>query len=113
MNGKGERMFKDLSTLFVLALLLTPVAGMSADERPNIVLIMADDLGFADVGCYGSEIATPRLDSLAQTGKRLINATRPKFFPASVLPVLAGTAWGSISCFTSSCPFSTNSESLP
>ena len=33
-------------------------------------------------------------DSLAQTGKRLFNATRPKFFPASVLPVLAGTAWG-------------------
>jgi 1,4-dihydroxy-2-naphthoate octaprenyltransferase len=33
-------------------------------------------------------------NSLAQTGKRLFNATRPKFFPASVLPVLAGTAWG-------------------
>jgi len=33
-------------------------------------------------------------DSLAQTGKRLFNATRPKFFPASALPVLAGTAWG-------------------
>lgn len=33
-------------------------------------------------------------DSLGQTAKRLLNATRPKFFPASVLPVLAGTAWG-------------------
>jgi 1,4-dihydroxy-2-naphthoate octaprenyltransferase len=33
-------------------------------------------------------------DSFAQTGKRLFNATRPKFFPASVLPVLAGTGWG-------------------
>ena len=33
-------------------------------------------------------------DSLAQTARRLFNATRPKFFPASVLPVLAGTAWG-------------------
>lgn len=33
-------------------------------------------------------------DSLGQTAKRLFNATRPKFFPASVLPVLAGTAWG-------------------
>jgi 1,4-dihydroxy-2-naphthoate octaprenyltransferase len=32
--------------------------------------------------------------SVAQTGKRLFNATRPKFFPASILPVLAGTAWG-------------------
>jgi arylsulfatase A-like enzyme len=63
-------MLKYLSTLFLLTLLLTPVTGMSADKRPNIVLIMADDLGFADLGCYGSEIATPRLDSLAQNGLR-------------------------------------------
>ncbi|UCG49311.1 MAG: arylsulfatase [Phycisphaerales bacterium] len=38
--------------------------------RPNIVLIMADDLGFADLGCYGSEIATPNLDTLAANGLR-------------------------------------------
>ena len=39
-------------------------------ERPNIVLIMADDLGFADLGCYGSEIETPNLDRLASDGLR-------------------------------------------
>jgi arylsulfatase len=39
-------------------------------ERPNIVLIMADDLGFADLGCYGSEIETPNLDALASSGMR-------------------------------------------
>ena len=38
--------------------------------RPNIVLIMADDLGFADLGCYGSEIETPNLDRLASNGLR-------------------------------------------
>ena len=38
--------------------------------RPNIVLIMADDLGFADLGCYGAEIETPNLDSLASGGLR-------------------------------------------
>ena len=43
---------------------------VSAAERPNIVMIMADDLGFADLGCYGSEIATPRLDRLAGRGLR-------------------------------------------
>ena len=41
-----------------------------ANERPNIVLIMADDLGFADLGCYGGEIKTPVLDSLAENGLR-------------------------------------------
>lgn len=38
--------------------------------RPNIVLIMVDDMGFSDLGCYGSEIATPNLDSLAANGLR-------------------------------------------
>ena len=38
--------------------------------RPNILLIMADDLGFSDLGSYGSEIATPNLDRLAHTGMR-------------------------------------------
>ena len=52
--------------------LLTLVCGLcvSAAERPNIVLIMADDLGFSDLGCYGSEIRTPNLDSLAKQGLR-------------------------------------------
>ena len=47
---------------------LTAQAG--AADRPNIVLIMADDLGFADLGCYGSEIRTPNLDALASKGLR-------------------------------------------
>lgn len=39
-------------------------------ERPNIILIMADDMGFSDLGCYGSEIDTPNIDALAQDGVR-------------------------------------------
>ncbi|WP_443947304.1 arylsulfatase [Pedobacter sp. AW1-32] len=39
-------------------------------ERPNIVVIMADDLGFSDVGCYGGEINTPNIDFLAKNGLR-------------------------------------------
>jgi arylsulfatase A-like enzyme len=42
----------------------------AAARRPNIVLIMADDMGFSDIGCYGSEIATPNLDRLAKGGIR-------------------------------------------
>lgn len=41
-----------------------------ADVRPNILLIMADDLGFSDLGCYGGEIETPNLDRLADRGLR-------------------------------------------
>jgi arylsulfatase len=39
-------------------------------KRPNIVIIMADDLGYSDIGCYGSEINTPNLDRLASRGLR-------------------------------------------
>src|SRR5262245_52215574 len=41
-----------------------------AAERPNIIVIMADDMGFSDIGCYGSEIATPNLDRLSRRGVR-------------------------------------------
>ena len=40
-------------------------------SKPNVLLIVADDLGFSDLGCYGSEIATPHLDALAKDGLRL------------------------------------------
>ncbi|QCR24649.1 arylsulfatase [Pontibacter sp. SGAir0037] len=43
------------------------------DKRPNIILIMADDLGFSDIGCYGSEIHTPNIDYLASNGVRFSN----------------------------------------
>ena len=43
----------------------------AADDRPNVVLIVADDLGWADLGCYGSKFhRTPNLDKLAAEGMR-------------------------------------------
>lgn len=45
-------------------------AARAAAPRPNIVLIVADDLGFSDIGCYGGEIPTPHIDSLARDGIR-------------------------------------------
>jgi len=42
----------------------------AAAPRPNIIVILADDMGFSDLGCYGGEIATPNLDSLAKNGVR-------------------------------------------
>jgi len=58
---------------FVLTLLLVIVVSAeetSANERPNFLVIVADDLGFSDLGCYGGEINTPNLDRLAGQGTR-------------------------------------------
>ncbi len=59
------KVFRHLLTLVFVCLTSALFA-----KRPNVVLIMADDLGFADLGCYGSEIETPNLDALAANGLR-------------------------------------------
>ena len=46
------------------------VSSLAAAPRPNIILIMCDDVGYSDMGCYGSEINTPNIDALAQGGVR-------------------------------------------
>ena len=43
---------------------------MPRDSRPNIVLIMADDMGYSDIGCFGSDIRIPALNGLAENGLR-------------------------------------------
>lgn len=43
------------------------------DPKPNIIIIMADDLGYSDIGCYGGEINTPNIDRLAKGGVRMTN----------------------------------------
>jgi arylsulfatase len=47
-----------------------PLSLAAALDAPNIVLIMSDDMGFSDIGCYGGEIPTPNLDRLAEGGLR-------------------------------------------
>ncbi len=59
--------------LLVVTLALTSFASVSvfAETRPNIVLILADDLGYRDISCYGSDrIQTPPIDSIGETGVR-------------------------------------------
>lgn len=56
--------------LATLALLASCGNAERKDARPNILVILADDLGYSDLGCYGGEIKTPNLDKLAENGVR-------------------------------------------
>jgi arylsulfatase len=58
----------------VLAVLVGTCLVIQAEEKkPNVLVILTDDLGFSDLGCYGSEIPTPNLDRLAAKGLRFSN----------------------------------------
>src|SRR4029450_3896691 len=58
--------------LTALAVLLSVGGTLTAAEpaRPNVLIFLADDMGYSDAGCYGGEIATPNLDALAAHGIR-------------------------------------------
>ena len=70
----------------------------NSDQRPNIILVMADDLGWSDIGCYGGEIDTPHIDSLSRDGIRFTqfynNATMAEWSKAADLSsVIRTNAW--------------------
>jgi arylsulfatase len=75
-------MRSDRKAIFSRVLLIPAMLGLlcssafaqqANDNRPNIVLIVTDDMGFADIGSFGGEIATPNIDSLASDGVRFTN----------------------------------------
>ncbi|MCS7023160.1 MAG: arylsulfatase [Bryobacteraceae bacterium] len=65
-----RQLFGALAGFSALPSFVGPQKASSAPFRPNILLILADDLGYSDLGCYGGEIETPNLDRLAQRGVR-------------------------------------------
>ncbi len=75
MRSHTKRILFSLSLMPVmLGLLGSPAfAQQSPDRRPNIVLIVTDDMGYADIGAFGGEIATPNIDALAYAGARFTN----------------------------------------
>lgn len=60
---------RHLAALLLVTIVTSP-ASAADTSRPNLVVILSDDMGFSDLGCYGSEIATPNLDALAAGGVR-------------------------------------------
>jgi arylsulfatase A-like enzyme len=93
------RRFHRLFPIFLVALAVSPVIH-AADDRPNIIVILSDDTGFSDIGCYGGEAKTPVLDSLAADGLRFTkfyNTARCCPTRASLLtglyPHQAGVGW--------------------
>src|SRR5436309_5950585 len=71
MRAAAVRIFKRaLLALGVWGAAMVHLWAVSVASRPNIVVILADDMGFSDLGCYGSEIRTPNLDRLAAKGQR-------------------------------------------
>jgi len=61
-------MLNDLAA--ALCIICGLAGSATASDKPNVVIILADDLGFSDLGCYGGEIETPNLDRLAKNGLR-------------------------------------------
>src|SRR5262249_5315759 len=61
-------MWARLSLLLIVA--FSTVAFSAEIRKPNVVIFLADDLGYSDLGCYGGEIQTPNLDALAKNGLR-------------------------------------------
>lgn len=79
INRKFMKTIRKLVILFPLVFFncknsaINEKVAKGKDIRPNIVLILADDMGYSDLGCYGGEINTPNIDNLAYNGLRLTN----------------------------------------
>jgi arylsulfatase A-like enzyme len=113
--------FKSINIIIIGLVLFS--FGAFAQTRPNIVFIMADDMGYADIGAYGSEISTPNIDRLAKNGvkfNQFYNTARCCPTRASLLTGLYphNTGLGYMTGFNQNAPgyqgeISTNCVTIP
>ena len=86
----------------VVAAALCPAAMRAQPDRPNVVVIMADDMGYSDLGCFGGEIHTPHLDRLAGGGLRFTNFYSENMCWVSRAAMLTGITSSFVSVFGAS-----------
>jgi arylsulfatase A-like enzyme len=79
-----------MDKFYTLLFLLGGVLFLTGGERPNIVVIFADDMGYSDLGCFGGEIKTPYLDRLAENGIRYTQAYNTSKCWTSRISLLTG-----------------------
>lgn len=89
-------MRKDIQTVFVLLMLtllslLTSAVAEESSKQPNILLIVADDMGYTDIGVYGGEIDTPNLDALARGGLLLTDFHNQAVCRPTRAAIISGT----------------------
>lgn len=85
-----------LQTLLKITLLIAAIAtphANGAKEKPNLIVILADDMGYSDPGCYGGEIATPAIDKMAKEGMRFSRFTNGGMCVVSRASMLTGKWW--------------------
>lgn len=73
MKYKSALLITQIIVIILGTMLSMAQKGKSSAQRPNVIIIMADDLGYSDLGCFGGEINTPHLDRLAKNGLRMTN----------------------------------------
>ena len=91
----GKTIATILSVLLLTCMAVTVFAAEIAGSKPNIVLVLVDDMGFSDLGCYGGEIDTPVLDELAESGLRFTRFTNSAKCTTSRYSLLSGQYHGS------------------
>lgn len=90
-GARGQVARTGVLLLFGAAMSGASTRAEAAPRRPNILIIVADDLGYSDLGAFGGEISTPNLDRLARSGTRLIDFhTAPTCSPTRSM-LLTGT----------------------